>query len=138
LQRRIEKAYEDKLDGSITTEQYNKFRANWTKQKEEYEAKLARISKADKEYYITASYLLELASRSYELFFGSEPEQKRQIITLTLQNLTLKDGNLCYDWVKPFDSISISNKRLQWGGWLEHVRTFFRSANPEIGSLNFV
>lgn len=138
LQRRIEKAYEDKLDGSITTEQYNKFRENWTKQKEEYEAKLARISKADKEYYITASYLLELASLSYELFLGSEPEQKRQIITLTLQNLTLKDGNLCYDWVKPFDSIFVSAKSHKWGRWLNLVRNFISSNNPSISNFNFV
>ena len=52
---------------------------------------------ADEEYYITASYLLELASRSYELFMGSEPEQKRQIITLTpvsYTHLTLPTSDL--------------------------------------------
>lgn len=114
-QNRIEKAYEDKLDGSITTEQYDILRTRWLKKIKEYEDKLERISKADKEYYITASYLLELASRSYEIFIGSEPEQKREIIALTLQNLKIKDGKLLTDWQKPFDSIFISTERHKWG-----------------------
>lgn len=49
--------------------------------------------------------MLELASKSYELFMGSEPEQKRQLITLTLQNLEIKNGLLQYTWYKPFDKI---------------------------------
>ena len=47
---------------------------------------------------------------------GSEPEQKRQIITLTLQNLTLKDGKLHYDLIKPFDSIFKTAESHEWGG----------------------
>ncbi len=67
--------------------------------------------------------LLNLASRSYELFMGPEPEQKRQIITLTLQNLTLEDGKLHYNFIKPFDSIFISANSNNWGGWWDEVRT---------------
>lgn len=114
-QNRIEKAYEDKLDNRITTEQYDNLRTQWIKKKMEYEDKLERINTADKEYYVTASYLLELASRSYELFIGSEPEQKRSIIALTLQNLKIKDGKLLTDWQKPFDSIFIKAERHKWG-----------------------
>ncbi len=116
--------YQIQVDsGRITTEDYDKYRENCTKKKEEYEKKLSRINQADKEYYITASYLLELTSRSYELFMGSEPEQKRQIIALTLQNLTLKDGKLHYDFIKPFDSIFISANSHDWGGCQDKVRT---------------
>jgi len=51
---------------------------------------------ANEEYYITCSYLLELASRAKELFLGSEPEEKRVLIQTTLQNLRMKDGLLLY------------------------------------------
>jgi len=68
--------------------------------------------------------MLELASRSHKLFQGSEPEQKRQIITLTLQNLQLKDGKLVYDWVKPFDSIFAAKKRHTWGPWWDEFWNF--------------
>lgn len=76
-----------------------------------------RLNSADKEYYIEAGLLLELASRSYELFMGSEPDQKREIIQLTLQNLKMKDGKLHYDWVSPFNRIFESASSLKWGGW---------------------
>lgn len=91
-QSRIENAYEDKLDGSITQELYDKYRKEWSKEKQKYQDKLDKLNYADEKYYSTASQLLELASRSYELFMGSEPEQKRQIISLTLQNLKMKNG----------------------------------------------
>lgn len=123
----IENAYEDKCKpqndpSSITQAQYDKMRSKWRGIQEGYEAKLQKIMKADEEYYITASYLVELASRSYELFMGSEPEQKRQLVTLVFQNLRMKDGKLYYDWVKPFDSIFVSAKNNNWGGW--------RGSNP--------
>ena len=116
LTKRVEGAYEDKLDGSITTDRYEELRAKWNKEKKKYEIRLERISKADEEYYITSTMLLNLASRSYELFIGSEPEQKRQLIALTLQNLTIMNGKLHYEWIKPFDSIFNSAKSHEWGG----------------------
>ncbi len=93
---------------SITQDEYDKKRKEWTYKKQEIETRLGRINNADEEYYITASYLLQLASRSYELFMGSEPEQKRQLVTLTLRNLEIKDGLLSYEWVKPFDTVFVS------------------------------
>jgi len=41
------------------------------------------------EYYMTVNYLVELTKRAYELFVGSEVEEKRQLIKLVLSNLTL-------------------------------------------------
>ena len=62
-----------------------KFRA----EPQEYKDKLSRLEQADEEYYISSAMLLELASRAYELFIGSEPDDKREIVGLTLQNLSL-------------------------------------------------
>jgi site-specific DNA recombinase len=112
----IGNAYEDKCSGSITQDEYDEYQKKWRAEINKHQSRLDKILKADEEYYITASYLLELASRSQELFEGSEPEQKRQIITLTLQNLSIKDGKLCYDWIKPFDSIFMAKQRHTWGG----------------------
>jgi Holliday junction resolvase len=49
----------------ITTDRYDKLRKNWLLLKAQFEERLSRINKADSEYYVTASSLLELASRSY-------------------------------------------------------------------------
>jgi len=101
---------------SITQEEYDNMRKKWIKERDGYQKKLNRIYTADNEYYITASYLLELASKSYELFMGSEAEQKRQIIALTLQNLVIKDGKLTFNLQKPFDSIFVAKQSHIWGG----------------------
>jgi len=77
---------------------------------------------ADEEYYITVDMLLNLASRAKELFLGSEPEEKRVLIQTTLRNLKMRDGLLCYEWNKPFDSIAKSKECNSWGGWLMDVR----------------
>ncbi|HOU76369.1 MAG TPA: hypothetical protein PK957_04645, partial [Candidatus Dojkabacteria bacterium] len=81
------------LEG-ITQDDYNRRYNRYSSEKSKYEQKLSRISKADDEYYFTVQTLLNLASRSYELFISSEPEQKRQIIALTLQNLQIRNGKL--------------------------------------------
>ncbi|MFZ6022366.1 MAG: recombinase family protein [Patescibacteria group bacterium] len=116
LENRIEKAYEDKLDGSITQDEYDNYRKKFRAEQQDYKEKLGRLEQADEEYYITVSLLLELASRSNELFLGSEPDEKREIIQLTLQNLSLKEGKLQYTLQKPFDSIFKTAKSLKWGG----------------------
>ncbi|HRN69727.1 MAG TPA: hypothetical protein PLS49_00955 [Candidatus Woesebacteria bacterium] len=126
----------------ITQTEYDKYFTQWTMQKEKYEEELARISRADEEYYITASYLLELASRSYELFMGSEPEQKRQLLTLTLQNLEIKNGLIQSTWYKPFDMI-VENRGVTpsanshtWGHLLDSLLNLKIDFNFNISNIN--
>ena len=45
-----------------------------------------KLQTADEEYYITANYILSLANRAYDLFLSSEPDIKRQLLKLVLQN----------------------------------------------------
>lgn len=116
---------------------YDKYHSKFRTQQTEYRAKLDRLQAADEDYYITASYLLELASRSYDLFIGSEIDQKREIIQLTLLNLSLDDGKLNYQMQKPFDSIFAAKDRPLMGRWLNLVRTFMAGTNPSVSNFNF-
>ena len=69
---------------------------------------------ADEEYYLTAQYLVQIASRAKELFAGSEPEEKRLLLNMTLQNLRLDGKIVRYDWKKPFDKIAFYASRPIW------------------------
>jgi site-specific DNA recombinase len=113
-QNRIEQAYMDKLDGSITQDEYTNYRKSFRAKQEFHKRKLAQLQTADEEYYITCSYLLELASRSHELFMSSELDEKRVIIQLVFQNLYMDKGNLCYDLQKPFDRIFLHAQSPSW------------------------
>ena len=99
----------------ITQEEYDNHRKKWRSKQDEYRDKLGKLQQADEQYYISASLLLQLASRSKELFLGSEPDEKREIVQLIFQNLFLNQGKLEYIMNKPFDNIFKSAKGLKWG-----------------------
>lgn len=80
---------------------YNEFRSKI----DEIDNQLNSLQDAEDNYYITASYLLQLANQAYELFKGSEIEEKRQILKLILQNPVLEGRTIRYDLLKPFDTI---------------------------------
>ena len=106
--------YEDKLDGSITDSEYTERKNRYQEEVKKIQRKIEQLSKADEEYYILAESILSLAQRAGELFESSEMEQKKQIINLTLQNLTLDEKKLSYDLIKPFDVILKSQDSHNW------------------------
>ena len=59
---RIEKMYEDKLDGKITEDVYNKLSENYRLKQQALRGKISGLGIADEEYYITAEYLLKLSN----------------------------------------------------------------------------
>lgn len=113
-QNRIDRMYEDMLDGSITNDFFEEKRNEYRAKQKTLEAKMSNMREADETYYINAKYILNLASRAKDLFKSSEPEQKRLLINTALQNLSLDDENLHYDWVKPFDTIAESVDSSDW------------------------
>ena len=113
-QTRIEKMYEDKLDGNITEDLYDKKHEEYRLKQQELSSKLSRLGGGDEEYYITSEYVLQLACRAYDLFVSSEPEEKRQLLKLALQNLKLNGKKVEFSLVKPFDEIFACSNRPNW------------------------
>lgn len=111
---RIENMYEDKLDGSITESFYNKKREEFRIKQGALNEKIKRLGVADEEYYLTSEYLLQLASRAYDLFLSSEEEEKRQLLKLTLQNLELDGKKVDFELVKPFDKVFACSSSQTW------------------------
>ena len=114
LQNRIETAYEDKCDGSITQAEYDNLRAKWRASQKVYQRKLDRLSKADEEYYITVAYLLEISARGKELFLEAEPNEKRELIGLLGQNLLLDGRKVQINLFKPFDTLASCQNDNLW------------------------
>jgi len=72
------------------------------------------LQNVDEEYYITASYILSLANKAYDLFISSEPEIKRQLLQLVLQNCEIKDASLTYKLNYPFSAIFNCTQSQTW------------------------
>ncbi len=113
-QNRIEQMYEDYLDGRITKDFYDKKQEKYRLNQEQINLKMKKLQNADEEYYVTASYILSLANRAYDLFLSSEPEIKRQLLTLVLQNCEIKDASLRYTLNYPFSAIFNYTKSHNW------------------------
>lgn len=71
-------------------------------------------SKADETFLITSSYLLELASRAYELFESSQTHQKRKLINFVFANLEAKAGNLLFKLKNPFAGLVVCQESNKW------------------------
>ena len=113
-ENRIEKMYEDYLDGRITQNMYDKKYQEFRTSQKEIKSKIDNLDKADNEYYITASYILSLVNRAYDLFLSSEPMIIRQLLKLLLQNCEISDGSLRYTLNYPFSEIFSYTKRHNW------------------------
>lgn len=108
----------------ITDNEYDKYREEFRSKVSEIDTRLAMLQEAEDNYYITAKYLLELANRAYELFVSSEVEEKRQLLKLVLQNLRIEGDKVCYEAVKPFDSILVSANSQSWLARWDEFGTF--------------
>jgi hypothetical protein len=74
------------------------------------------VQDAEDSYYLNSKYILELVKRAYELFMRSEVEEKRELLKLTLSNLTLDGKTVRFQVQKPFDTILEHADGMLWGG----------------------
>lgn len=114
LEKRIEKMYEDYLDGRITESFYNKKREEFRERQEKIQLRLSTLQSADEEYYLSVSYLLKVANKAPGLFKSSEVTVKRQILKLLLQNCQVNDASLCVAYRSPFDLFAKATSRTKW------------------------
>ena len=114
IQGQVEIAYEDRLEGRISAETYDKKVKELKDKQIELVQQMERHEKADKNYYINAGRLLELASRAHELFRGSKLEQKRRLLEFFVLNLRLNGKELKITYQKPFDMIFEHASRSDW------------------------
>ena len=75
----------------------------------EIEAKLAQFTNADESFYVNANILLHALKKASQVFEGSEPAPKRQILNFLLQNLTLDGKRLSFQLKTPFDTVLKAN-----------------------------
>ena len=99
---------------SITKDFYDKKHQEYKAKQEKINVNLDGLQQADEEYYITASYILSLANRAYDLFLSSEPDLKRQLLKLLLQNCEINNGSLRYTLNYPFSAIFNYTKSHNW------------------------
>lgn len=114
LERKLSTLYEDRLDGRITVDDYDKYVMKYKSDMEDLDRKLVEYTNNDTTFQLTSAYLLELASKAKNIFESSQPEQKNKILRMLLANPTLKAKRLQLPLLKPFASVLNNSKTLNW------------------------
>ncbi|MEI6042470.1 MAG: recombinase family protein [bacterium] len=103
-QRRLEAIYEDKIDGKISIDFYNKKFTEYTKENEEATKLLVKASKGNIKYYESCFKIHELASNASLIYKSPKAttEDKRLLLSKIFSNLSLGDDNITPEYTLAF------------------------------------
>jgi len=93
---------------------YDKKLKEYKEKQQDLFIQMEEHSKADENFYLTASKVLDLASRSLEIFESSEVTEKKALLNFLLQNPVLSGRNLLFKLKRPFDAIAQYGKTRNW------------------------
>lgn len=104
LQDRLDRMYEDKLDGTITQTYYDEKATAWRNEQTRLQEKLTRLEKpGDAQATLD---LLRLSQTAAMLFPKQAPSEQRALLTVLLKTASWKHGHLTVEFREPFDVLS--------------------------------
>ena len=119
---RLEKLYDDKLDGVIDADFYDRKRKQYTDKQQVVASKLKQHQKANVNYYDIGSAIFELAQQGDKLYQDAKKiEDKRALLSIVFAQLSLKDGKLTPKYHNGFQLIAdcaLSKASSKVSGWL--------------------
>jgi site-specific DNA recombinase len=110
IQSRIDKMYEDRLDGRIDGRFFDTKANEFRQKQKEIARSIERHGSANKNYFRETGILLELASLAHKLFKKQKPEEKRRLLRFVLSNCSWKDDELTANFRQPFDLLRVTPK----------------------------
>lgn len=114
LQNKIDTLYDDRLDGRITVDEYDKYVSRAKEEMSKLDDELVELNKGNTSFLVTAEHLLELARKAPMLFESSQPHQKNKILRALLANLKLDEKRLQLNLLQPLSVLSTNLKSSNW------------------------
>ncbi len=127
----MDQAYQDKLDGKIPEEFWERKMAEWTEDEREVMAALARLEMPPSDRVLDAKRILELANKAYSLYITRKPQEQAQLLRLVLLNCAVDGTSVQPTYRKPFDLIfQRAKNNEEWSALADDFRTFVFSQDP--------
>jgi len=126
LDKKMDILYDDRLEGRITTSDYDKYIEKYKADKVELENKLSEYTNNDKSFVVTAEYLLKLAQSAKSVFESSQPAQKNKILRTLLANCKINQKRLQLNLLQPFMALSADSESQNWLTTIEEVITLVK------------
>ena len=111
VKERLKILYFDRMDGRITVQMYDEYVRDLTREQEDLNARLMKLTASNKSFMVTASYLLDLAQRASALFECSQPVLRQKLLKFLLSNVELSDRKLRYKLNEPYRTFKEYKKR---------------------------
>ena len=108
MQARIDTAYEDRLDGRIAPDFFERKAAEWRDEQAQLRRRMDLHLDADQASIDQGIALMELAGRAVELYEQQNPREKRRLLEFLMLNSFWDGESLEVDWRKPFDILAES------------------------------
>jgi hypothetical protein len=102
--------------GSITPDDYAENKARYEQEIGRIKQQMERLEEADRSFYLTASYLLQLFKHGDKIFEVATHEEKRELLKLVLSNLNLKGKTVRFTPNEPFATVLKLSERSTWQG----------------------
>ena len=113
LQNRLDKLYEDRLDGFIEPAFFERKTREWKHTQARLSEQIAQHEAANHDYLEDGVRLLELSKKAYFLFKKQKPHEKRRLLNFVCSNSTWKDQTLTATFRQPFDILAVTNTAWQ-------------------------
>ena len=95
----------------ITQTFHDEIATELEKKQQELNDRLKLLTNDNKQFQVTASYLLDLAQRAEQLFKESDEGLRQKLLECVLSNIELKDKKLSYVLNDPFKTIIEAKKK---------------------------
>ncbi len=102
IQNKINKVYEDKLEGQIDLEFWSQQNNRLQQELATIESQIAQLRTIKESNMNQGIQLMELAKQAPTLFQHMTTDEKRELVNLVLSNPRIENGSLRYDLKKPF------------------------------------
>jgi site-specific DNA recombinase len=106
IQRRIDAMYDDKLDGVIDEAFFRRKADECRGAQAKLSDEIERHRQANQNYIEDGARLLDLANKAADLFEKQPAPEKRKLLRFVLSGCTWKNGQLGFEYRKPFDLIA--------------------------------
>ena len=108
LQTRIDRAYDDHLDGRIAESYYDQRVQQWRAEQDRVTESLAKHEVSNRSYIDLGIRLLQVSRRLPELLTARSGLEKRKLLDFVVSNSVWRDGELEVAYRKPFDLIVLA------------------------------
>jgi site-specific DNA recombinase len=129
---RIDQTYNDKLDGKIPEEFWNRQWAKLQAEEKRLQTAIDQCREPSAENMLTVARTFELAQKAHSLYLTQDPTEQAKLLRLVLLNCKVDELNIYPEYKMPFNLIAERAKNQDWSG-REDLN--LRPPGPEPGAL---